>query len=415
MDQLKCNSAYTQIKKFACYFLIGKNELVYGFSNSQSIISAILDQNIIEEEEIKVVKTSDLKDRFDFTTYAISVRQAIKNIDANDLLAYCEKRVQGQDLELKKAVFLIWQYLQCVTKGKTFQAANWFLTAPSGCGKTELYRTIRKYFQDHQIPIPVVQIDLSRITEEGFKGLDPSNLIDLIKNEQRETTGYAICFLDEADKKLLPSYDVHGENVNQSVQSGLLTLIEGTSSEMDKDGFSKCFDTSKTMFVFMGAFQDLRNDRQKRAACSHTVGFNISDTEESINATDSFYSPITIDDIIRFGMVEELAGRIQQVINFKRMSDESMLQLIRCKSAEIGEEIGIHILLSDQAERELLSVAFGNLGVRTPINRIRELVINTLAVAFFDGNIKENEICIHIRNMKEAQIGKNKCSIHKSK
>ena len=324
--------------------------------------------------------------------------------DPNDLLAYCENRVQGQDLELRKAVFLIWQYLQCIMRGKTFQAANWFLSAPSGCGKTELYRTVRKFFQDHHIPIPVIQIDLSRITEEGFKGLDPSGIIDLIKIEQRETTGYAICFLDEADKKLLPSYDVHGENVNQSVQSGLLTLIEGTTSEMDKDGFSKCFDTSKTMFVFMGAFQDLRNDRQKRAACSHTVGFNISDTEESINATDSFYSPITIDDIIRFGMVEELAGRIQQVINFRRMSDDSMLHLIRCKTDEIGEEMGIHIELSDQAERELLSIAFGNLGLRTPLNRIRELVINTIAAAFFDGNIKENEICIQIRNMKEAQI-----------
>ena len=164
----------------------------------------------------------------------------------------------------------------------------------------------------------------------------------------------------------------------------------------------------------MGAFQDLRNDRQKRAACSHTVGFNISDTEESINATDSFYSPITIDDIIRFGMVEELAGRIQQVINFRRMSDESMLHLIRCKTDEIGEEMGIHIELSDQAERELLSIAFGNLGLRTPLNRIRELVINTIAAAFFIQKLEEKEIIIHIKNMKEAQIKKNIIANHKS-
>ena len=414
MDQMKCDLVYAKIKQFASYFLVGKNERVYGFTNSQILDSVIIEQDIIEEEEIQVVKTWDLKEHYDFTNYAISVRQAIKNIDANDLLAYCDNRVQGQGLELRKAVFLIWQYLQCIMKGKTFQAANWFLTTPSGCGKTELYRTIRKYFQAHHIPIPVIQIDLSRITEEGFKGLDPSNIIDLIKNERPETNGYAICFLDEADKKLLPSYDGHGENVNQSVQSSLLTLIEGTSSVMDKEGLSKDFDTNKTMFIFMGAFQDYRIDRQKRVAHSHTVGFNVLDVEESLSPTDSFYSPVTLDDIISYGMMEELAGRIQQVINFRRMSDKSMLQLIRCKTAEIGAEMGVHIDLCKEAEQELLSISFGNLGLRLPLNKIRELVINTIAAAFFDSKITENEVCIQIISLNNAKIRNKKRGIHNS-
>lgn len=239
-------------------------------------------------------------------------------------------------------------------------------------------------------------------------------LIIIIKNERPETNGYAICFLDEADKKLLPSYDGHGENVNQSVQSSLLTLVEGTSSVMDKEGLSKDFDTNKTMFIFMGAFQDYRIDRQKRVAHSHTVGFNVLDVEESLSPTDSFYSPVTLDDIISYGMMEELAGRIQQVINFRRMSDKSMLQLIRCKTAEIGAEMGVHIDLCKEAEQELLSISFGNLGLRLPLNKIRELVINTIAAAFFDSKITENEVCIQIISLNNAKIRNKKRGIHNS-
>ena len=394
---------YGSISVFGTHIIMDENGVAYGFSNSPKIDSSVAPEKMIQQKKIQSVSMSDLQKEYDLSNFAKKVRYSLRNLTPKALMDYCEKRVQGQELELRKAVYLIWQYLKAVLKGKHFQAFNWFLTAPSGCGKTEFYRTIRQYFLDHDVPIPVVQIDLSRVTEEGFRGLDPSNIIDMIKHEQSDTNGYAICFLDETDKKLIPNFDGHGDNVNKNVQGALLTLIEGIASDVDKDGFSKDYDSSLTMFVFMGAFQDLRIERQQNAARAHRVGFNAGD-EEKRSSTDSFYAPVTMEDIIHFGMQEELAGRIQQVINFKRMSDESMLRLLRCKTEQIGEELGFRIELTEQAEQELLSISFGNLGLRHPLNKIRELALNTVSADFFNDDFQNEIAAVRIESLENAVL-----------
>ncbi len=402
-ERYENTSSYASLSIFATHIVIDRDGIAYGYSNSSEIDSSILTESLIEQKGIRSVLEDEMKSKYDLSRFAKRVRNSLRDLNSKDLMTYCSSRVQGQELELRKAVYLIWQYLQSVLKGKHFQAFNWFLTAPSGCGKTEFYRTLKQYFVDHNIPIPVVQIDLSRITEEGFRGLDPSNIIDMIKNVQSDTNGYAICFLDETDKKLISNYDGHGDNVNQNVQSTLLTLIEGIATDMDKDGIPKEFDTCKTMFVFMGAFQDLRLERQQKMSRVHRVGFS-TDDEQILTPTDSFYAPVTMEDIIRYGMQEELAGRIQQVINFKRMSDESMLQLLRCKKIQIGEELGFNIEMTERAEHELLTISFGNLGLRHPINKIRELVLNTVSEKFFDDDFANEITAVRMESLENATI-----------
>ncbi len=402
-EQIGTASKYASLSAFATHLILDKNRIAYGFSNSSIMNSSVVPKALMNQKGIRPVPKTELEKEYDLSNFAKRVRQSLRELNPKELMRFCESRVQGQELELRKAVYLVWRYLQSILMGKHFQACNWFLTAPSGCGKTEFYRTIRQYFLDHDVPIPVVQIDMSRITEEGFRGLDPSNIVDMIKQEQNETNGYAICFLDEMDKKLTPNYDGHGDNVNKNVQGSLLTLIEGIASDMDKDGFSKNYDSSLTMFVFMGAFQDLRIQRQQKASHINKVGFSTGD-EMISSPTDSFYASVTMEDIIRFGMQEELAGRIQQVINFKRMSDESMLQLLHCKIKQISEELGIHIELTAQAEQELLAISFGNLGLRHPLNKIRELVLNAISANFFDDDFDDDISSIKIESLENAEL-----------
>lgn len=407
-DWIEIEERFEENKLFALFkgfqqIIVDKDWHIYGFSNSSDLISGIIPPEEQEEKKFRCVPLKELEVHYDLSLYAQQVRQALRRVTPKEMLAFCEESVQGQGLELRKAVYLIWQYLQCVRKGKPFQAYNWFLTAPSGCGKTEFYRTLRRFFKEKGIPIPVVQIDLSRITEEGFKGLDPSNIVDMIKNDNSDSTGYAICFLDEADKKIMPNFDSHGNNVNSNMQSALLTLVEGSASEMDKDGVSKNFDTGKTMFIFMGAFQDLRNERQKEAKRVNALGFSSVKTEDA-DIESSLYQPITMEDIIKFGMQEELAGRIQQIVNFKRLSDEAMLELILKKTQKISEEMGISIYLSEIARTELLSIAFGNLGLRQPLNKIRELTLNTISASFFEGELDTKKHCLVIHGLDEAAI-----------
>lgn len=308
----------------------------------------------------------------------------IVNADfASEMLGYVLSRIKGQDKEVRKAVYIVYEYLKTIASGKPMHSVSWFITAPSGSGKTEFYRSIRDFFKKKNVPIPVIQYDMSRITETGFKGAETSEIPALAYNE-RQTSGYAICFLDEADKRLIPSYSSHGQDMNRAVQAELLTMVEGTVRKIDENN-SSTFDTNKTMFVFMGAFQDLR-ERKALRKTAHSTAIGFSDTEHTgaEQYADVFYADITIEDMIEYGMLEELAGRITRVVNFHRISENEMRRLIRLKAEEISKEFGVITEFSEQAYDELLNQAYTNLGVRRPMNIIRECIQDALVEVVFE-------------------------------
>ncbi|MBP3379760.1 MAG: AAA family ATPase [Ruminococcus sp.] len=313
------------------------------------------------------------------------VAEALNTFQPKEFLGYSQNRVQGQGLQLKTAVYYIYNYMQSVASGEPFRAQNWVLTAPSGSGKTEFYRAVKDFCEIHNIPIPVVQIDLSQITEEGYKGSNPSTIPKRILADAPSSNGIGICFLDEADKKCVPSYSSGGIDINAAVQSNLLTLIEGIKLKVDTDDSVEDFDSNLTMFVLMGAFQDVRH---KKSHKERSLGFlselDGNDRNTTEKTADSFYDDLTIQDMIDFGMQEELAGRLVQVVNFHKLSKKAMRKLIRCKVNEISNEIGINIEITKAAESAFLDIAFGSLGVRRPMNLIRELVQNTVAEVFFE-------------------------------
>ncbi|MBO4679282.1 MAG: AAA family ATPase, partial [Lachnospiraceae bacterium] len=157
----------------------------------------------------------------------IILRNIASWLKANSFNTFCDaitSRVMGQE-DTKRVVANVYNYLQCLVSGKQHNN-NILLAAPSGCGKTETYRAIRDYFKEKIPRLPVYQIDMTSVTEEGFKGNNTEYMVkELVTNF--ETQGIGIVFLDEFDKKLLPSYSSKGSNVNAAVQSQILTIIEG--------------------------------------------------------------------------------------------------------------------------------------------------------------------------------------------
>ena len=150
---------------------------------------------------------------------------ALQKLTPSVMLEECRKRVQGQPM-IKTAVFIIYNYLLALESGDLKAAENWILTAPSGSGKTEFYRALRDIFKKYNIPVPVTNVDLSLITEAGYRGDNVDSIHDKLMEADSESDGYGICFLDEADKKFLPSHSGKGDNVNAAVQANLLTMIE---------------------------------------------------------------------------------------------------------------------------------------------------------------------------------------------
>ena len=330
------------------------------------------------------------------------VAERLAIIKPSDMLKYFEKRLVGQGDETKKIVYTFYDYFAHIASGAPFTAQNWLLTAPSGCGKTEVYRILRDFCREYGIPVPVEQIDLSKYTEAGYRGDDIEFMIHDIMVRYPKNEGIAVCFLDETDKKCLPSYTSKGDNVNAAVQSNLLTLVEGRVVTKDKN----TFDTNKTMFVFMGSFQDIRDERQKSK--EKQIGFGMQhDTNGcSDNAADCFYGDITIEEIIEYGMLEELAGRLTQIINLHRLSEKDMRLLLEEKAKSISKELQIPIELKKTAYRSLLDISYTNLGIRRPMNCIRTLATNTLAKLYFDDEFDKSEHKIVIRSADKANIAK---------
>ncbi len=336
----------------------------------------------------------------------IKVSAALQRITPADMLAYFESRLIGQKTETKKIVFLFYEFFRCAAQGEDFTAPNWILTAPSGCGKTEVYRILRDFCRENDIPIPVVQVDLSLITEAGYKGKETTEIIRQIVEANHKTDGTAICFLDEADKKFVPSISGSGNDGNAAVQANLLTLVEGSmqSAEIDSDTYT--IDTGKTMFVFMGAFQSVRDKKQKKQEARATIGFGASVESKSHTdcAADCFYEDITLNEMLETGMLEELAGRVEQVINLHKLTKTDMLHLLEEKIKHISNEMGITIRLTGGAKNDLLEICYGNLGIRRPLNCIRSLVRNTLADRYFDADFDKSQNCVTILSREKAVI-----------
>ena len=316
---------------------------------------------------------------------------------AKDFLRFCQKRIIGQGDELKKAVCLVIRYVEAVKSGNYRNKQNWFLTAPSGSGKTEFYRAVRDYFKQNKINIPVMFQDLSRVTPEGYRGSNPSDILNIFAIN--ESSGEGIFFLDEADKKFMPSHTAEGDDFNGQAQGTLLSLVEGCDNTFTYRRSVITIDSSKTMFVFLGAYQNIRDKKAGRNEKKH-IGFNA--VQQNIR-NDDFYD-VTIEDMIEYGLIEQLAGRISTVINFHRLSEENMKNVIRAKAAEISAKENIKVEITDHAVNEFLKIAYTPTGIRNIINQINDLIGTALEKYIFEDRFDPQNDKIYITSLEKIRI-----------
>lgn len=329
------------------------------------------------------------------------MRKALNEVNPADMLKYFEKRIIGQREELKKLACIFYEYFMCMANGRSVDAYNLILTAPSGCGKTELYRVLRDFCKEYNIPVPVMLFDLSLFTETGYKGKEVEGIVEKIAEKSKEMGGFAICFLDEADKKFVPSYGSNSVDNNAATQANLLTLVEGRETKVEDSNI--IVDTSKTMFVFMGAFQSLRDKKDEEKKTVSKLGFGFDNGENNEQDKD-FYSDITIDEIVEYGMLEELAGRVLRVVNFHRLSEKDMRRLLVQKTRLISGELNVEIELSDKAIDSFIDISYSHFGIRNQMNRIRSLAIDKLSEYYFDKGFDKQNYKIIIKSTDEAEI-----------
>ncbi len=213
------------------------------------------------------------------------------------------------------------------------EKSNMLLIGPTGCGKTYLVRTLAKL-----LDVPLAITDATSLTEAGYIGDDIESVVSKLlaaadNDVEKAETG--IIFIDEIDKiakkKNSHSRDVSGE----SVQQGMLKLLEGSEVEVPVGANSKnamvplaTVDTRNILFICGGAFPDLDEIIKQRLHKQTSIGFN-AELKDAFDKRKDILSEVTVEDIKKFGMIPEFVGRLPVICTMQGLSDEMLVDILK--------------------------------------------------------------------------------------
>lgn len=263
---------------------------------------------------------------------------SLANIPApHKIKAMLDEYVIGQEYAKKVMSVAVYNHYKRVITDTMddieIEKSNMLMVGPTGCGKTYLVKTIARLLN-----VPLAITDATTLTEAGYIGDDVESVLSkllAVADNDVEKAERGIVFIDEIDKiakkRNTNSRDVSGE----SVQQGLLKLLEGADVEVPVGSGSKnamvpltTINTRNILFICGGAFPDIEDIIKVRLNKQASIGFK-ADLKDKYDNDPNILRELTNDDLREFGMIPEFLGRLPVLFTLDSLDKDMYIKILK--------------------------------------------------------------------------------------
>lgn len=305
-----------------------------------------MNMNVGKMPNISMINLSDLQDAVPMSQKikkkAPKEKQEVPVLDIHSIpaphkiKAKLDEYVIGQERAKKVMSVAVYNHYKRVMEDKKdgieIEKSNMLMIGPTGCGKTYLVKTLAKL-----LDVPLAITDATSLTEAGYIGDDIESVVSKLlaaADNDVERAEKGIIFIDEIDKiakkRNTNQRDVSGE----SVQQGMLKLLEGAEIDVPVGAGSKnamvpmtTVDTKDILFICGGAFPDLEDIIKERLNKSAAIGFK-SDLRDRYDEDENLLSKVEVEDVRKFGMIPEFLGRLPVLFTLEALTEDMLAKIL---------------------------------------------------------------------------------------